>query len=78
MSYCLSVQFIYQKRKMVTQGQDLICFSQCPTNKCTRSWEGIQPEQMNKTNQRDILYHMTSCSEMKAVENSEERGLSVL
>ena len=33
---------------------------------CTRSWEGTQPGQLTPTDQRDIPYHMTSCSAYKA------------
>jgi len=35
---------------------------------CTRSWEGTQLGQLTPTDQRDVLYRMTSCSAMKAVE----------
>ena len=29
---------------------------------CTRSWEGVQLRQLTPTDQRDIPYHMMSCS----------------
>jgi len=31
----------------------------------TRSWEGTQPGQLAATDQRDFLWHMTSCSAYK-------------
>ena len=33
---------------------------------CTRNWEGTQSGQLSPTDQRDIPYHMTSCSAYKA------------
>lgn len=41
-----------------------------------RSWEVTQPGQMIPTDQRDILYHMTLCSAMKALGKNEEMGTS--
>lgn len=29
--------------------------------RCTKSWGGVQPEQLTRTGQRDLLYHSTSC-----------------
>ena len=38
----------------------------------TRSWEGTQLGQLTPTDQRDIPYHMTSCSAIKAGGKKEE------
>ena len=34
--------------------------------RCTRRWEGTQPGQLTPADQRDIPYHMASCSAYKA------------
>ena len=39
---------------------------------CTRSWEGTQPGQLTWDGQRDMRYHMTSCSAIKAA--GKEKG----
>lgn len=39
---------------------------------CTRSWEGTKPAQLTRTDQRDVLYHMVSCSALKAAVKNEE------
>ncbi|XP_064295936.1 dymeclin-like isoform X2 [Phalacrocorax carbo] len=43
---------------------------------CTRSWEGTQPGQLTPADQRDIPYHMTSCSVNKAGEEEGRGGCS--
>jgi len=52
------------------------CFSHHPASKYagvgTRSWEGTQPGQLIQTGQKDVLYHVTSCSAIKAGEEEEE------
>lgn len=40
---------------------------------CTRSWEQTQPGQLTSTDQRDITYHMASCSAYKRGEGEEGR-----
>ena len=42
---------------------------------CPRSWEGTQLGQLTPTDQRDIPYHMTSCSAIKVTR--KERGEDV-
>ena len=52
---------------VLTQSQGLFCFSHQRVGwGCTRSWEGTQLGQLTPTDQRDIPYHMTSCSAYKA------------
>ena len=41
----------------------------------TRSWEGTQPGQLTQVGQRDIPYHMASCSAMTAGAKKEEGGV---
>jgi len=43
-----------------------------PVGRCTSIWEGTQQGQLTQTGQRDIPYHMTSCSPYKA---GEEEGI---
>jgi len=33
--------------------------------RCTRNWEGTQPGQLTPNDQRDVPYHMMSCSTYK-------------
>jgi len=41
---------------------------------CTRNWEATQLGQLTPTDQRDVPYHMMSCSAYKAPALYEEEG----
>lgn len=42
---------------------------------CTSCWKRTQPEQLNRTGQKDIPYHMASCSAIKAGVKEEEEEI---
>jgi len=47
----------------------------CVGWRCTRSWEGTQSGQPTPTDQRDVPYHVTSCSAIKPEERRRNRPM---